>query len=89
VTPERWLIVVARDRLRLYENLVESFASNPRVTVILDRRQEHPDGAAEAEERAPQRRRPLSPEQAGTWLQLGFLLVRQEDGLTVYETRPV
>ena len=85
MTPERWLIVVARDRLRLYENLVESFAGNPLVTVILDRRQEHPDGAAE--ERAPQRRRPLSPAQASTWLQLGFLLVRQEDGLTVYEAR--
>jgi hypothetical protein len=85
VTPERWLIVVARDRPRLYENLVESFAGNPLVTVVLDRRQESPEGAAS--ERTPQRRQPLSLEQANSWLQLGFVLVRQEDGLAVYEAR--
>ena len=27
----------------------------------------------------------LSPEQTGTWHQLGFILVRQGDGLAVYE----
>jgi hypothetical protein len=85
VTSKRWLIVVARDRLRLYDNLVESFAGNPLVSVILDRRQESPNGTAE--EKAPQRRRPLSPEQANTWLQLGFVLVRQDDALAVYEAR--
>jgi hypothetical protein len=87
VIPQRWLMVVARDRPRLYANLRESFEGNPLVAVIVDRRQADPGGAAAtpADEAQIRRRQPLSPEQTGTWLQLGFILVRQEDGLAVYE----
>ena len=87
VIPERWLMVVARDRPRLYANLRESFEGNPLVAVIVDRRQADPDGTAAVptDEAQIRRRQPLSPEQTGTWHQLGFILVRQGDGLAVYE----
>ena len=70
VIPERWLMVVARDRPRLYANLRESFEGNPLVAVIVDRRQAGPGGAAAtpADEAQIRRRQPLSPEQTGTWL---------------------
>ena len=87
VIAQRWLVVVARDRPRLYENLLESFRGNPLVAVIVDRREADADGAAAAPKDAAQvrRRRPLAPEQASTWQQLGFILVGREEGLAVYE----
>src|SRR5439155_7605283 len=76
VIAQRWLVVVARDRPRLYENLLESFRGNPLVAVIVDRREADADAAAAAPKAAAQgrRRRPVPPEPGRAVPQLGFLL---------------
>ena len=35
----RWLVVVRQDRVRLYKSLRRSFEADPRVAVIVDRRE--------------------------------------------------
>lgn len=82
--PPRWLLVVRRDRPRLYANLRESLADQPEVEVILDRRQGE-DGRPAGH---PERRAAWGPRERDQWETLGFRLVYRGEDLRVYE-RPV
>jgi hypothetical protein len=75
----RWLIVVRRDRAELSQELIETFGEDPRVTVILDRRQAERRGApasrasAGAERRrGSDRRAPATDKDAHVWVSVGF-----------------
>ncbi len=76
----RWLIVVRRDKQDLYRNLLESFKSDPQVTVIQDRRQAE-TGRVEVE----RRRTRLSARERDLWQTLGFRLIHTTEDFTVYE----
>ena len=80
----RWLIVVRRDRSRLFANLRESVGIDPNVEVVLDRRADERDAAAA---QATERRRPLSLRNAAVWEDLGFQLIYREAAgeMEVYE----
>jgi hypothetical protein len=83
VPPRRWLIVVADDQPTIRQGLRLTFANDPSVEVVLDRRgAEASDSALEA---SPERRQPLSAEQSVVWRDLKFLLVDRWKGMTVYE----
>lgn len=84
----RWLIVVQRERRKLYENLRESVAGNSRVEIVLDRRSAESTGAAVSGP-AVSRRTPLASEQGASWNELGFFLIYRGDELTVYEAPPI
>ena len=84
--PRRWLIVVAEDEPILRQGLRRSFANDPSVEVVLDgRRAESGPQRNQAGAAAPERRRPLSPEQSVVWRDLKFLLVDRWKGMAVYE----
>jgi hypothetical protein len=79
VPPRRWLIVVAEDKPTLRQGLQLTFADDPSVEVVLDRR------GAEPLEAAPERRQPLPPELSVVWRDLKFFLVDRWKGMAVYE----
>jgi hypothetical protein len=84
--PRRWLIVVAEDEPILRQGLRRSFANDPSVEVVLDgRRAESSPPRGRGGTAAPERRRPLSPEQSVVWRDLKFLLVDRWKGMAVYE----
>ena len=73
----QWFIVVRRDRAELCRQLGKSFGADPRVTVVLDRRQSErcvPRGhkASVAAERWRDRRAPQTDEDRSLWANLGF-----------------
>jgi CheY-like chemotaxis protein len=82
-SPPRWLIVVARDRLDLYERLAQAFDDG--VEVVLDRRQEDrrrddpsPAAGDRPEERRRSRRRQALPSTESAFAQhAGFFLVTE------------
>ena len=80
LVPRRWLIVVADDRPTVCQGLQITFANDPSVEVVLDRRGAETEGSA-----TPERRQPLSPEQSVVWGDLKFFLVDRWKGMTVYE----
>ena len=82
VRSRRWLIVVAENQPSLLQGLRLSFANDPTVEVVLDRRGAAPEPAAEATQ---ERRQPLSAEQTVVWRELKFLLVDRWKGMEVYE----
>jgi hypothetical protein len=79
--PPRWLIVVADDQPILRQGLRLTFADDPSVEVVLDRRGAEPA----ADEATLGRRQPLSAEQSVMWRDLKFFLVDRWKGMTVYE----
>jgi hypothetical protein len=75
----RWFIVVRRDRAELCQQLGESFGGDPRITVILDRRQSERRGTrgplllvAAERRRWKDRRTPPTDEDGPMWASLGF-----------------
>jgi hypothetical protein len=83
VPPPRWLIVVSDDQPTLRQGLRLTFADDPSVEVVVDRRGAEP--LVPAGEAASERRQPLSAEQSVLWRDLKFLLVDRWKGMTVYE----
>jgi hypothetical protein len=83
VPPPRWLIVVADDQPTLRQGLRVTFADDPSVEVVLDRRGVEPP--VPAGEATPERRQPLSREQSVVWRDLKFFLVDRWKGMAVYE----
>jgi hypothetical protein len=65
-----WLIVVRRDKPRLYEILRKVWEGDPMFEVVLDRRE-----GAEPGKHATERRRALTPEEQEMWETVGFRLV--------------
>ena len=82
-SPRRWLIVVADDQPTLRQGLRLTFANDPSVEVVLDRRGVEPP--VPTDEVSPQRRQPLSHEQSVMWRDLKFFLVDRWKGMAVYE----
>jgi hypothetical protein len=78
----RWLIVVADNEPILSQGLLVSFANDPSVEVVVDRRGGEPSPSMPG---SPERRQPTSPEQSVVWRELKFLLVDRWKGMTVYE----
>jgi hypothetical protein len=87
VPSRRWLIVVAEDKPTLRQGLRLTFADDPSVEVVLDRRGAEP--LLPALEAAPERRQPLPPEQSVVWRDLKFFLVDRWKGMAVYEAGTV
>jgi hypothetical protein len=83
VPPGRWLIVVADDQPTIRQGLRLTFADDPTVEVVLDRRGAEP--LVPADEAISERRVPLSPEQSVMWGDLKFFLVDRWKGMAVYE----
>jgi hypothetical protein len=81
--PPRWLIVVSDDQPTLRQGLRLTFADDPSVEVVVDRRGAEP--LVQAGEATSERRQPLSAEQSVLWRDLKFLLVDRWKGMTVYE----
>ena len=65
----RWLIVVRRDKPRLYESLRQNFEPDTGVDVILDRRY------ADLPSEIAERRAPLPGQEDDPWESLGFRLI--------------
>jgi len=84
-TRPRWLFVVRRDKRELHRHLRQSFASDPRVEVILDRRREDRNPVA-----VERRQAPVTTVELDLWESLGFRLILRGEDFTVYEdeTRP-
>jgi hypothetical protein len=83
-----WLIIVHRDKDTLYHNLRQAFESDPRVTVIKDRRRadrRKETVALQSERRQLDRRLPLTAEGEKIWQSLRFRLIHRDDKLTVYQ----
>jgi hypothetical protein len=85
--PPRWLIVVADDQPTIRQGLRLTFADDPSVEVVLDRRGAEPVGTVL--EATRERRQPLSPEQNVVWRNLKFFLVDRWKGMTVYQAGTV
>ena len=83
VPPPRWLIVVADDQPTIRQGLRLTFADDPSVEVVLDRRGAEP--LVPAGEATLERRQHLSPEQSVMWGDLKFFLVDRWKGMAVYE----
>lgn len=87
----RWLIVVRRDRPRLYRVLREAFETVEDVAVILDRRHgERRRSGPGAPGRTPERRRGDRRQHPGArdrdlWETAGFRLIHVARDLRVYE----
>jgi hypothetical protein len=75
--------VVADDQPTIRQGLRLTFADDPSVEVVLDRRGAEP--LVPASEATPERRQPLSPEQSVMWGDLKFFLVDRWKGMAVYE----
>jgi hypothetical protein len=74
-----WFVVVRRDRPELCEQLTESFGDDPRITVVLDRRQLERRGAPASRpavrserRRGGDRRTPATSRDGQVWETLGF-----------------
>jgi hypothetical protein len=80
--PPRWLIVVADNEPILSQGLRLSFANDPSVEVVVDRRGAEPRPSVSDPR---ERRHSPSPEQSVVWRELKFLLVDRWQGMTVYE----
>jgi hypothetical protein len=74
---------VADDQPAIRQGLRLTFADDPSVEVVLDRRGAEPLGAAG--DAAAERRQSLSAEQSVMWHDLKFFLVDRWKGMTVYE----
>jgi hypothetical protein len=83
VPPPRWLIVVADNQPTVHQGLRATFADDPSVEVVLDRRGATP--SVPAGEATSERRQTLSVEQNVVWRDLKFFLVDRWKGMTVYE----
>jgi hypothetical protein len=83
IPPRRWLIVVADNQPIVHQGLRATFADDPSVEVVLDRRAATPSGPVS--EPTSERRQMLSVEQSVVWRDLKFLLVDRWKGMTVYE----
>jgi hypothetical protein len=75
----RWFMVVRRDRAELCQQLGESFGGDPRVTVVVDRRQSERRGTrgpdlpvAVERRRRRDRRTPPTDADGPMWANLGF-----------------
>lgn len=75
---------MADDQPALRQGLRITFANDPSVEVVLDRRGAEPQVSAVGA--TPERRQPLSPEQDVVWRNLKFFLVDRWKGMAVYET---
>jgi hypothetical protein len=75
--------VVADDQPTLRQGLRLTFANDPSVEVVLDRRGIEASGPAD--EMHPSRRQLLSREQGVMWRDLKFFLVDRWKGMAVYE----
>jgi hypothetical protein len=74
--PLRYLVIVARDRPDLYEQLTRQFANDANVRVMFDRRLTEDDAAAEDPRRANRRHANMQV-LAKLWL-AGYAVVRVE-----------
>ena len=83
VPRRRWLIVVADEQPTIRQGLRLTFADDPSVEVVLDRRGAEP--LVPAGEATLERRQHLSPEQSVMWDDLKFFLVDRWKGMAVYE----
>ena len=70
--------MVADDQPTIRQGLRLTFANDPSVEVVLDRRGAELEATSE-------RRQPLSPEQSVMWRDLKFFLVDRWKGMAVYE----
>src|SRR5262245_33982134 len=84
-SPRRWLIVVADNQPILCQGLQLTFANDPSVEVVVDRRGAPSRSPDRVGGDAPERRQPLSPEQSVVWSDLKFFLVDCWRGMAVYE----
>jgi hypothetical protein len=75
--------VVADDQPTVRQGLRLTFANDPSVEVVLDRRGAEP--LVRADKTISERRQRLSPEQDVMWRDLKFFLVDRWKGMTVYE----
>ena len=75
--------MVADDQPTIRQGLRLTFADDPSVEVVLDRRGAEPP--VPTGEATPQRRQSLSPEQSVMWGDLKFFLVDRWKGMAVYE----
>ena len=87
VPARRWLIVVADDQATLRQGLRLTFANDPSVEVVLDRRGAEPQ--VPTDEVTSQQRFPLSHEQDVMWRDLKFFLVDRWKGMTVTKPAPL
>src|SRR5215510_13650949 len=69
----RWLIIVRRDQINLYESLVLSFRFNDRVDVLVDRRDE--DDRRTPKPIKSERRRRITARERALWKHVGFRLI--------------
>ena len=76
-------MVVADNQPTVHQGLRATFADDPSVEVVLDRRGAEP--LVPADEATPEGRQPLSPEQSVMWGDLKFFLVDRWKGMAVYE----
>ena len=79
--------MVADDQPTVHQGLRLTFADDPSVEVVLDRRGADP--LVPGGEATSDRRQPLSPEQDVVWRDLKFFLVDRWNGMAVYEAGTV
>jgi hypothetical protein len=82
----RWLIVVADNQPVIAQGLRLTFANDPSVEVVVDRRGAEFHSPVSGGGATPERRLPLSPDQRVVWSGLKFFLVDRWKGMAVYET---
>lgn len=78
----RWLIVIRRDQPPLFRLLDRHFAEDPRVEVILDRRERERRRATAAvatERRRSDRRQTMTGRERDIWNTFGYRLVVQPE----------
>jgi hypothetical protein len=83
-----WLILVHRDEDKLYHDLRQAFESDPRVTVIKDRRRTDrrtQTVPVHSERRQLDRRLPLTANDKKIWQSLRFRLIHRDENLAVYQ----
>jgi hypothetical protein len=79
----RWVFVVRRDQLRLYEHLRRAFEGVELVEVILDRRQA--TGREGALAVGAERRQPLAKAEQDLWDGAGLRLVYKGEDWKIYK----
>jgi hypothetical protein len=77
--------VVTDDQPTLRQGLRLTFADDPRVEVVVDRRGAEAGPPVPGGETRLERRQLLSPDHRKKWRDLKFLLVDRSKGMTVYE----